>query len=492
MIAEALALALDHHLAGRLAEAQTLYNHILDADPDQPDALHYLGVLAGQLGEHTVGLRLLDRALMLRPDAADMHASRAYIRRALAHTPAEAAPAIADYRRAIALRPDFSEAWTDMAAPLRMSGDTNGAIAALERALAANPDLAAAAERLSPLLRERGRLSVESGNILAALPPLGRALALSPLDADIAFYYGNALYAAGLREDALGAYRRALAILPDFPTAAFNLGIALGSVGRVAESALALEQAARLDPRHTDAMDALTVALGVLGLAEVGAAWAEHALTLKDRTAVEQAPALPPLPAAPRGVADRRRRDLVVIGLWGDRPADLDGALATARRLPTLLPGWGCRVHHDGSPPPATLAALAEAGAELVGMAPGSGPPRGAYWPLSASDAPDIAHFLTRDAADPLMGDDAAAVAAWVASGRPFLVLRRDRLDTELIRPGRWGGHAGLLPDTTALIERYAGHETGAAATGRFLRRIVWPLVRGRVSVVCGTGAPGG
>lgn len=42
---EALSTALDLHMSGRQAEAETLYRRILDAAPDQSDALHLLGLL---------------------------------------------------------------------------------------------------------------------------------------------------------------------------------------------------------------------------------------------------------------------------------------------------------------------------------------------------------------------------------------------------------------------------------------------------------------
>lgn len=473
-IAEALALALDHHLAGRLAEAQVLYTRILDADPDQPDALHFLGVLAGQLGEHDAGLPLLARALRLRPEAADMHANHAYVLRAAGRT----GEALAAYRRALALRPDFAEAWTDAAITLRDRGDTPGAIRALERAVAVSPGLEPAIARLGPLLHERGRLLVEAGRGVEALRPLGRAAELMPLDADLAFLHGNALFAVGLREDSLTAYRNALAIAPDFPSAAFNLGTALGAVGRLAESALALEHAVRLDPRHVEALDRLVLALCLLGREEEANGWAEDVLDLKDRAALADAPAATPLPAAPRGAA-ARTRDVIAFGLWGDGETLGCCALENVRLAAALHPGWVCRVYHDGSVPPHTLEALAEAGAELVGMEPGSGPSRGPYWRFAVSDDPTVARFLCRDCDAPLTPDTAAAVGAWIDSGRPFHVLREHVLHTEPMRGGQWGGMAGLLPPLAPLIERHA-------QSGRhehFLRRFVWPLIRNHALV---------
>jgi len=45
-IAQALELALGHHQAGRLGEAESLYRQVLAVEPRHPDALHLLGVAA--------------------------------------------------------------------------------------------------------------------------------------------------------------------------------------------------------------------------------------------------------------------------------------------------------------------------------------------------------------------------------------------------------------------------------------------------------------
>ena len=421
-IAEALALALEHHLAGRLAEAQQFYHRILDVEPEQPDALHFLGVLAGQVGEQALGLQLIARAIAQRPEAADMHANSGNIRR----SSGQAEAAVRDYRRAVALRPDFAEAWTDMANALRSLGRSAGAITALERAVASAPSLAVAVERLGALRHEEGRLLVEQGRGTEALPPLARAAELLPLDADVAFLYGNALFAMGLREDSTLAYRNALAITPDFPSAAFNLGVALGVVDRLGDSARALERAARLDPRHLDAIDRLVVALAFLGRDDEAAVWGERALDLKDRTAMDTAPALPPLPAQPRGV-ERRHRDIVAFSLWNGQPAGAHDPAEILRRT--------------------------------------------------------VARFLCRDWDALPSADGKAAVDAWVASGQPFHVLRDGVLHTEVMTGGHWGGVAGLLPDLLPLAERHAAAEADRAQDHRFLRRIVWPMIRDRALI---------
>ena len=49
-----LALALQSHRAGRLAEAEVAYRRILQTDANHADALHLLGVLSHQTGRHDI------------------------------------------------------------------------------------------------------------------------------------------------------------------------------------------------------------------------------------------------------------------------------------------------------------------------------------------------------------------------------------------------------------------------------------------------------
>ncbi|BAI74176.1 TPR repeat-containing protein (plasmid) [Azospirillum sp. B510] len=263
-ILEALTQALDLHLAGRFGEAQELYTRILEVEPEQPDALHYLGVLAGQIGRGEVGLTLVDKAATLRPDAADIHANRANLLRGLGRL----AEADDGYRRALALRPDFAEAWTDRAFARGGRGDpadVDTVTEMLERALRVEPDLGPAREKLVDLLHKRGRLRLETGQVTPALSDLIRAAALDQRDADIAFLLGSTLFAAGLRADSVIAFRNALALVPDFLSAALNLGIALAVTGRAAAALAPLRHAVRIDPAHPAPRERLVVALRSLG-----------------------------------------------------------------------------------------------------------------------------------------------------------------------------------------------------------------------------------
>jgi Flp pilus assembly protein TadD len=55
-IPKALAAAMRHQQAGRLRAAERIYREILAVDPNQPDALHLLGVTSHQMGKHEVAV----------------------------------------------------------------------------------------------------------------------------------------------------------------------------------------------------------------------------------------------------------------------------------------------------------------------------------------------------------------------------------------------------------------------------------------------------
>src|SRR5687767_7710984 len=71
-IDSAYTLALEHHRAGRLAEAEAIYRQILAQRPDHAKALEMLGVLSLQRDEPRAAVELLERATSLSPH--DPHA----------------------------------------------------------------------------------------------------------------------------------------------------------------------------------------------------------------------------------------------------------------------------------------------------------------------------------------------------------------------------------------------------------------------------------
>jgi Flp pilus assembly protein TadD len=123
-------VAVQCHTAGDFPRAEHLYYDVLSNEPDHPDALHNLGLLASAAGRHSDALKLIDRAIALRPAAAEYHLNRGTVLEALGRTD----DAIAAYREAISLRGEMAEAHNNLGNALLKSGRIDLAFASLNRA----------------------------------------------------------------------------------------------------------------------------------------------------------------------------------------------------------------------------------------------------------------------------------------------------------------------------------------------------------------------
>src|SRR6516164_9191205 len=61
------------HRAGQWQQAEALYRQILQQDPSQVDALHLLGLIAGQSGRYAQAADYLQATVRLKPDFAAAH-----------------------------------------------------------------------------------------------------------------------------------------------------------------------------------------------------------------------------------------------------------------------------------------------------------------------------------------------------------------------------------------------------------------------------------
>ncbi len=124
------------HQRNDLDTAEQLYRDALAIDPDQPLALHYLGVAHYQRGRIDDAMPLLDRAIALAPAEPEFHNNRGL---ALASRLQDDL-AVEAYRRTLALKPMHAGAWSNLGLALQALGDLPGAIDAFRRALAIAPD----------------------------------------------------------------------------------------------------------------------------------------------------------------------------------------------------------------------------------------------------------------------------------------------------------------------------------------------------------------
>lgn len=175
-------VAVEHHQAGRFAEAEALYRKVLAIDPKHADALHLLGVLAAQTGRFDEAAELIRKACALAPNVADY---RAHLGNALSE------------------KKDFP-----------------AAMEAYQQALRLNPRCFISLDGMGAAVREIGNLDQAVG--------LHReSLAINPNNFNAHYNLGMTLARKGLFDEAIASYHRSIAINPTFAEAHWNLALIL-------------------------------------------------------------------------------------------------------------------------------------------------------------------------------------------------------------------------------------------------------------------------
>ena len=132
----ALAKALALHQAGKLGDCEALYDDALRANPSDPDALHYLGLLHYQRGHLSSAGLLIGRAIEMRPDYAKAHVNLGTVQRASGNATA----AMASYRRALEIEPRSPNAQFNLGMILRGLARFDDSIRAFRDAARLAPD----------------------------------------------------------------------------------------------------------------------------------------------------------------------------------------------------------------------------------------------------------------------------------------------------------------------------------------------------------------
>jgi protein O-GlcNAc transferase len=262
-------MAVRHHQAGRLADAEIIYREILSQQPNQPDILHLLGALCAQNDRTESAIELISRAISLKPDAVYYDT----LARSLKSC-GRLDDAIAAYRDALRLKPDFANAQNNLGVALRAAGDLRESQAAFRAAININPDFAEAHNNL-------GNLLIEAGRFDDAVAACRRATALKPGYGDAFNNLGNALMGKRSIGDAIAAYRRALQINRTHAEAWNNLGIALYESHAMEDSIAAIGQALQLRPGYAEAHNNLGNTLRSLGRLTDALAAYQAAINLK-------------------------------------------------------------------------------------------------------------------------------------------------------------------------------------------------------------------
>ena len=301
--------------AGHLEEVERLCLSLLQAKPDDYNALQLLGLVRLEQRNAIEAIPYFDQALRVHPDAYQVLNSRGNALQLLERY----SDAIEDYDKALSCKSDYAPALANRGNALQRLKRYAEAIECYDRALAAKPDYVEA-------LNNRG-------NALQALMRYGdardsydAALAITPKHSEALYNRGNALQALGCYDEAIESYDMALVARPDYPAALSNRGNALQALHRHAEALESYECALALKPDYVEALSNRGTALAALKRHE-------EALQNYDRA----------LSVDPRHLDALTNRALTLVALkrYSEAVAGYDAALALHSDLLRALFGRG-------------------------------------------------------------------------------------------------------------------------------------------------------
>ncbi|MFI4986873.1 MAG: tetratricopeptide repeat protein [Alphaproteobacteria bacterium] len=271
------AAAVEHQRAGRLAEAEALYQTILEAEPGHAGSHHMLGGLALQRGQPEAAAAAIERAIAIDGKNAVFHTTLGQAQLQLG----EPERALASFRAAAAAQPDFYPAHFLAGLALRESGRLDEARTAFETAIRINPQFVQALFNLAAILQEQGEpaaaipryrealaaapdlagahlnlgICLAAGEeFAAALPHLERAAALEPALVEAHSALGNVLLKLDQGERAIAAYRKGLEIAPKAAVLHYNMGNAFRDLERLEAALISYREALAADPSLVQAM----------------------------------------------------------------------------------------------------------------------------------------------------------------------------------------------------------------------------------------------
>jgi predicted TPR repeat methyltransferase len=205
---EVLAEAVRLQRAGDGPSAEALYDALLRDQPEQPDVLHFLGILRHQQDRNDEAVRLISRALDLVPEYVDAWNNLGNILlRSDRWAEAEQA-----YRRALALNDQHPGAWNNLAMILTREKSYEEAIAAHKKVIELLPEAEDAYYNFANTLRALGDLD-------AAIAGYRMALQINPAHARANTAVAYLLYLAGKRGDGIRLAREWLEMDPQNPLA---------------------------------------------------------------------------------------------------------------------------------------------------------------------------------------------------------------------------------------------------------------------------------
>lgn len=263
--------AISLHQAGRLHEAQAIYEEILRLQPNHFDALHFLGLIELHYGNPQQAINLINQAIALHPLHAAYHANLGMAHRALGRLE----EAVTSYDRALAINPVFLEALYNRGNALGELGRLDEAVLCFDKAITIQPYLIEAHFFKANALKELGQFE-------PAVTAYDKTIELKTDHAEALYNRGLVLKKLKRPCDALTSIELAISAKPDYVEAYCIRGTLLMDLGRMDEAKASFCLATTLKPDYAEAHYCYGLLLGKIGDQEAALTSYDLAISTKE------------------------------------------------------------------------------------------------------------------------------------------------------------------------------------------------------------------
>lgn len=259
---EVLKRAVEAHQSGQLTIAKQLYKEILSSEPQQPDALHLLGLVCMHEGDLEESIGLIQRAINEKSEVALYHSNlgNAYSSRF------DFEKANQEFERAVELNPGYRDAYYNWAVNLQRQSKLSESNEKLTKCV--NLD-----QKFWPAFTTLANNHIRLGELAMAEEFVRAALKLNPQYAPAFSSYGTLEFERSNLDKAKAYHLKAIELSPDFFQAYCNLGLVEYELGQLDLAEKAFRKALDIEPSSAEAHSNLSHLLLLEGRFEE--AWSE-------------------------------------------------------------------------------------------------------------------------------------------------------------------------------------------------------------------------
>ena len=236
-VEDALQRAVRYHNTGEFGYAVELYTKVLEVSPNHPEAMHLLGVLGSQFGQHEEAIGLISQAIEISPNQPVYHCNLGNALQAQG----KFEEAKQSFQQCLDIDPNMAEAHYNLGCVLEQQGEVEDAVQAYHKAVAANPKHVGAHINLGNTLQGQSKLE-------EAIQAYQRAIGIDPNVAEAHYNLGCVFEQQDQISDAVEAYQNAIDRKPDYIEALNNLGNIHRVLGDLGEATQVYQQVLSISP----------------------------------------------------------------------------------------------------------------------------------------------------------------------------------------------------------------------------------------------------